>query len=126
MAQVKSGSALEERIAKVRESYEAYERGDYAAAKEGYTEDAVFHSQLRERDFKGRDAMFGEADAQRAEFKPEYRVHDVCAGDGHAVVLMEVTQEVAGQRKSGRLVHVLHLDDAGKIKEVWAVFNPQG
>jgi ketosteroid isomerase-like protein len=126
MAQVKPGVTLEDKIARVREAYDAYERGDLGRAKEGYTEDAVFHSQLRGREFKGRDAIFAEAEEQRGEFKPVYKVHDVCASDDHGVALLEMTQEVDGATRRTRLVHVLHLDENGKIKEIWALYNPQG
>jgi hypothetical protein len=62
---------------------------------------------------------------QRDEFKAEYKLHDVTASDDHVVALMEVSQEIDGKRQTGRLVHILHVDDEGKAKEIWSVFSPQ-
>lgn len=125
MADVETRLSTAEKVARVREAYQASERGDLQKGAEILADDAVFHSQLRQRDFKGRDTILAEQLKQREEFKPEYKLHDVTASDDHVVVLMEVTQEIDGKRQTGRLVHVMHTDDAGKAKEVWAVYNPQ-
>ena len=125
MAQVKTGSSIEERIRLVRESFEADERGDKEAAKRAYAEDAVFHSQVRGADFKGRDEIFAEGDRQEAEFKLKAKLHDVCASDDHAVALSEMTSEVDGRQQTNRVVQVMHFNDQGLISEVWALFNPQ-
>lgn len=125
MAQVKTGSSIEERIRLVRESFEADDRGDKEAAKQAYAEDAVFHSQVRGADFKGRDQIFAEGDRQEAEFKLKAKLHDVCASDDHAVALVEMTSEVDGKQQTNRVVQVLHFNEDGLISEVWALFNPQ-
>lgn len=125
MADVQSKLSHEQKIALIREAYRAAERGEFEKSAEGLAHDAVFHSQLRKRDFSGREAILAEQLKQRDEFKAEYRLHDVTASDDHVVVLMEVSQEVDGKRQTGRLVHVLHVDDEGKGKEIWAIFSPQ-
>ena len=125
MADARTKLSTAEKIARVRESYGAAERGDFEKAAEGLADDAVFHSQLRNRDFKGRAVVLAEQLKQRDEYKPEYRVHDVTASDEHVVVLMDVSQEVDGKRQSRQLVHVLHVDDEGKAKEIWSIYNPE-
>jgi hypothetical protein len=105
--------------------YEAIERGDEVAAAEGFAEDAVFHSQLRGRDFTGRDQILAETLKQVEELKSRFKVHDICASDGHVVALLETSREVNGVRTTHRLVHVLHLDDDGKVAECWAISPPQ-
>lgn len=125
MADARTKLSTDEKIARVRESYKAAERGDFEKGAEGLADDVVFHSQLRNRDFTGRAVVLAEQLKQRDEYRPEYRVHDVTASDDHVVVLMDVSQEVDGKRQSRRLVHVLHVDDEGKAKEIWAIYNPQ-
>ncbi len=125
MADVKTTLSTDEKIARVRAAYEASVRGDLEKGGEGLADDVVFHSQLRNRDFTGRDAVIAEQRKQREEFKSDFKLHDVTASDDHVVVLMEVSQEIDGKRQTGRLVHVLHFDDAGKAKEVWAIYSPQ-
>lgn len=125
MADVETKLSTNEKIARVREAYEASVRGDFEKGGEGMTDDAVFHSQLRNRDFKGRDVVLAEQRKQREEFKSEFKLHDVTGSDDHVVVLMEVSQEIDGKRHTDRLVHILHVDEQGKAKEVWAVFSPK-
>jgi ketosteroid isomerase-like protein len=125
MADVKSKLSKDEKVAAARALYQAVERGDLRKGAEGLADDAVFHSRLRQRDFKGRDEILAEQLKQRDEFKAEYKLHDVTASDDHVVALLEVTQEVNGTRSSHKLVHVLHVDDDGKVKECWSIFNPE-
>ena len=125
MADVKSKLSREEKVAAARASYQAAERGDLRKAAEGLADDAVFHSALRQRDFKGRDQILAEQLKQQEEFKAQYKLHDVTASDEHVVALMEVTQEIDGKRSTTRLVHVLHVDDDGKTRECWSIFNPE-
>jgi len=125
MADVKTKLSTNEKIARVREAYEASVSGDFEKGAQGLADDAVFHSQLRKRDFKGRDSVMAEQRKQREEFKSEFKLHDVTGSDDHVVVLMEMSQEVDGKQQTSRLVHILHVDDQGKAKEIWAVSSPQ-
>ena len=126
MAQMRTGVSVEETIARIREAYDALAKDDLQAARGNFADDAVFHSQLRQSDFKGRDAVFQEMERQQRERKIQTKVHDVCASGEHAVALLEMSSETDGQRRTDRVVHVLHLDNEGKIKELFALFNPQG
>jgi ketosteroid isomerase-like protein len=123
MADVQSKLSTEQKLAAVRASYEAAARGDLRQAAEGLADDAVFHSALRKQDFRGREAILAEQLKQQAEFKAQYDLHDVLASDEHVVALLRVTQEMDGKRETRQLVHVLHVDDQGKGKEVWSVFS---
>ena len=125
MADAKTRLSRDEKLAAVRASYQAIERGDLRKAAEELADDAVFYSALRQREFKGRDQILAEELKQQEEFKAQYTLHDVTASDEHVVALLEVAQEVEGKRTTHRLVHVLHVDDDGKIKECWSVFNPE-
>src|SRR5207245_9045145 len=65
-------------------------------------------------------AILDEVRKQNQEVKTTWHLHDVLVSDDHDVALLEAEQE--GRRR--RIVHILHLDDAGRIKESWAAFNP--
>ncbi len=112
---------VEQKRAKVRQGYELSSRGEFErAVEEGYADDAIFHSQMRGRDFRGKQAILAEVKKQNQEVETIWHVHDVLLSDDHAVALLEAEQ--SGKRR--RIVHVLHLADDGRIKESWAVFNP--
>ncbi len=121
MAETSTTSTVEQKRARVRRGYELSSRGEFErSVEEGFTDDAVFHSQMRGRDFRGKAAILAEVKKQNDEVKTVWHVHDVLVSDDHAVALLEAEQN--GERR--RIVHVLHLDDQGRIKESWAVFNP--
>ncbi len=121
MAEAGTKLTNEQKRARIRKSYDLSARGDYeGSVQEGWADDGVFHSQLRGREFRGKAAILDEVRKQNQEVKTTWHLHDVLVSDDHGVALLEAEQE--GRRR--RIVHILHLDDAGKIKESWAVFNP--
>lgn len=121
MAEAGTKLTNEQKRARIRKSYDLSARGDYeGSVQEGWADNGVFHSQMRGREFRGKAAILDEVRKQNQEVKTTWHLHDVLVSDDHAVALLEAEQE--GQRR--RIVHILHLDDAGKIKESWAVFNP--
>lgn len=121
MAEVGTQLSSEQKRARIRKTYDLSARGDYAGSvQEGWADNGVFHSQMRGREFRGKAAILDEVKKQNQEVKTTWHLHDVLVSDDHGVALLEAEQE--GRRR--RIVHVLHLDDAGKIKEAWAVFNP--
>ncbi len=121
MAEAGTRLTNEQKRARIRKSYDLSARGDYeGSVQEGWADDGVFHSQMRGREFRGKAAILDEVRKQNQEVKTTWHLHDVLVSDDHGVALLEAEQE--GRRR--RIVHILHLDDAGKIKESWAVFNP--
>ncbi len=121
MAETGTKLTNEQKRASIRKSYELSAQGKYERSiQEGYADDGVFHSQKRGREFRGKAAILSEVEKQNQEAKTTWHVHDVLVSDDHGVALLEAEQE--GQRT--RIVHILHLNDQGKIKEAWAVFNP--
>jgi hypothetical protein len=121
MAEAGTKLTNEQKRARIRKTYDLSARGDYEGSiQEGWADDGVFHSQMRGREFRGKAAILGEVRKQNQEVKTTWHLHDVLVSDDHGVALLEAEQE--GQRR--RIVHILHLDDAGRIKESWAVFNP--
>ena len=121
MAEAGTKLTNEQKRARIRKSYDLTARGDYeGSVQEGWADDGVFHSQMRGREFRGKAAILDEVRKQNQEVKTTWHLHDLLVSDDHGVALMEAEQE--GRRR--RIVHILHLDDAGRIKEAWAVFNP--
>jgi len=121
MAETGTKATAEQKRARIRKSYDLSTRGDYeASVQEGWADNGVFHSQRRGREFRGKPAILAEVKKQNEEVKTTWHVHDVLVSDDHGVALLEAEQE--GRRR--RIVHVLHLDDAGRIDEAWAIFNP--
>ena len=121
MAETGTKLTNEQKRASIRKSYELSAQGKYERSiQEGYADDGVFHSQKRGREFRGKAAILSEVEKQNQEAKTTWHVHDVLVSDDHGVALLEAEQE--GQRT--RIIHILHLNDQGKIKEAWAVFNP--
>jgi hypothetical protein len=121
MADTGTKLTSEQKRARLRNSYDLSARGDFeGSVQEGWADNGVFHSQMRDREFRGKAAILDEVKKQNQEVKTTWHVHDVLVSDDHGVALLEAEQ----QGRSRRIVHVLHLDDAGRIKEAWAVFNP--
>jgi hypothetical protein len=94
------------------------ESGDPAHMQQFFAEDAVWHSSLRRQEFRGRDEIMREVRRQQEDFKLKLKVHDVTASDQHVVALLEMTRE--GQAPE-RLVHISHVDDQGKVNELWSI-----
>ena len=121
MAEAGTRLTNEQKRAQVKKSYDLSARGDFeGSVREGWAEDGVFHSQRRGREFRGKSAVLEEVKKQNTEAKITWHVHDVLVSDEHGIALLEAESE--GKRQ--RIVHVLHLNEAGRIKEAWAVFNP--
>ncbi|HVH65024.1 MAG TPA: nuclear transport factor 2 family protein [Candidatus Acidoferrum sp.] len=121
MAEARTKLTNEQKRAQLRKSYDLSAGGEYErAVHEGFADDAIFHSQRRDQAFRGKAAIVEETKKQNQETPTTWHVHDVLVSDDHGVALLEPEQ--AGRRR--RVIHVLHLDEAGKIKELWAIFNP--
>jgi ketosteroid isomerase-like protein len=126
MAEARSQVTIEERIARVRETFEAIAREDYDKEQEGYAEDVLWHSQLRGTEFRGKEAMRAEDLKQSQESDDRLELHDVCASGEHVVALFDVIPQGASKpgHPDGRLVMVAHVNDDDKITELWSIYKP--
>jgi ketosteroid isomerase-like protein len=118
--------SIEERIARTRETFEAMASADLEKILEGFAEDAVWHSELRSSDFRGKAAIRAEELRQLDEFTGSMTLHDVCASSDHVVALFEMFPGTAAAPgpADGRLVLIAHTDDQAKITEFWSIYNP--
>ena len=121
MAETGTRLTNEQKRAQLKKSYDLSAKGDHeGSVREGWADDGVFHSQMRGREFRGKAALTDEVLKQNREAKITWHIHDILVSDDHGIALLEAESE--GKRR--RIVHVLHLNEAGKVKETWAVFNP--
>ena len=113
----KLGAQEKLRIAK--QTYDAYNRRDFAAASDSYTDDVVWH--FAGGPVRGKDAVAAYGKDQATRFDAKLDTHDILASDDHVVALLRYT--VSG--KPYRLIHVAHTNDEGKITEGWSFGEPE-
>jgi DNA-binding PadR family transcriptional regulator len=90
MAGTETKATAEQKRARIRKSYDLSEKGDYEGSfREGWTDNGVFHSQMRGREFRGKAAIIDEVKKQNQEVKTIWHLHDVLVSDDHAVALLE-------------------------------------
>jgi len=113
----------EQKIARLREGYAAYNRGDVNAVLELQTDDCIWHGRGSTRyggDFKGKDKIIGMLSQVPQDFE-EFKldVHDILANDEHAAVLVTARIRRKGKTYEDKAVHVHHINDEGKTTELW-------
>ncbi len=123
----------EDKIEIVRETFEALDRGDWAAVANSFSADVVWHNHGSHRftgEFRGQGAVFGMLatmwsliDAGSGKFE----IHDITASADHAVSLVRAksTRSEVGKALDIREIHVMHFDDEQKICEFWAYSENQ-
>ncbi len=116
-------------VARIREAYAAFDKGDHAAINDSFAEDVVFHIPGRHQltgDYRGRDAVLGffgkVMEVTEGTFHVD--VHAVLADDEHGVALVITTASRGGRSMKVNEAHVTHLRD-GKIVEFWNASTDQ-
>jgi uncharacterized protein len=108
----------------LRRGYDAFSKGDVETLRQVFAQDAVFHEPGRNPvsgDYHGIDQMlafFGTL-AERSGGTFRVPLHDVVAGDEHAVGLHVAEGEREGRRLHSLQTLVVHVHD-GRITEAWA------
>lgn len=107
----------------IRRAFDAFAHGDMATMRSLVAEDTVWHIPGRgplAGDHHGRDAvfeMFGRlVQGSRGTFTQE--LHDVVAGEDHAVALTHATANRGDHSYDGQDAWVFHLRQ-GEIAEAW-------
>ncbi len=110
-------------IARIRDGYAAFAKGDFAALTDLLAEDLVWHQGGRSQlagDYRGREAVFGYfaklMEVTEGSFHVD--VHAVLADDEHGVALTVATASRGGRSMTANDADVMHLHD-GKITEFW-------
>ncbi len=120
-------ATTQENVAAIRRGYELFNNGNIEGLADIVAEDAVWHAGGRNRlsgEKRGRDAIFAFfsqlGDLTGGTFRAE--LHDVLAGEEHAVGLHTSTGERDGRRLNVRTVLVFHLHD-GRVTEAWEHYD---
>jgi ketosteroid isomerase-like protein len=108
-----------EAIARAKDAYAAFNRGDFAKGGEVYADDVVWH--FVSGDARGKAAVVAVAKDQMERFKAKAEPHDILANDEHVVSLLTYTV----QGKPYKLIHIAHLNSEGKIVEGWSLGDPE-
>lgn len=109
----------EERIAKFKQGYDAFNKRDFARAAETYHDSIVWH--FVAGDVRGKDAVVAYAQDQATRLNATLVPHDILTSDEHVVALLTYT--VNG--KPFKLIHIAHTDDEGKTTEGWSFGEPE-
>ena len=116
-------------VARLRDGYAAFAKGDFAALNELFAEDVVWHVSGRNqlsRDYHGRDEVyrfFGELfTVTDGTFHVD--LHTILADDEHGVALVGLTASRDGRSARTNDAHVFHLRD-GKVTEFWDASTDQ-
>ncbi|MCH7970065.1 MAG: nuclear transport factor 2 family protein [Chloroflexi bacterium] len=108
----------------VREAYAAFSAGDLDGLRGTMTEDITWHVPGRNRfsgDYVGMDKVLGYLGRLAEESEGTFHIeelHDVLAGDEHAVSLHRSSAVMDGEKNQFREILVFHFKD-GKISEIW-------
>ncbi len=116
-------------VARIKEGYAAFARGDFTALNDLLAEDVVWHVPGRNQltgDYKGRDAVYGFFGKLMEVTEGAFRIdlHAVFADDEHGVVLGIDTYGRGGRSTNVNEAHVTHLRD-GKVVEFWVASTDQ-
>jgi limonene-1,2-epoxide hydrolase len=121
MAEARTKLTPQQKIEKARKALEDLNRGE--VNPDGFTEDAVLHGVLL-GEVRGRDAIVSALKKQREtydEFRQE--PHAILADADHTVALVNVTMRRGGQEIKAQQVLVVHDNDQGQIRELWAMLD---
>jgi ketosteroid isomerase-like protein len=113
----------EQKIARVKTAYTKLSRGEISGAIDGFAEDATWDGFVVGK-VHGRQQI-KEGLGKLTSLSPQFDLHDVLANDDHVVALQTVTVKKDGKTFETRQVIVAHVDEDGKLKEVWTIGNPQ-
>jgi uncharacterized protein len=109
----------------LRSEMEATLRGDFEAVMDHYTDDVVFHYPGRNPlsgTYRGKEEVREWArkldEALGSEGSLTRTLHDVVAGDDHAIQLVSVEANAGGRSARWNAALVMHVRD-GKISELW-------
>ena len=116
-------------VARLRDGYAAFAKGDLAALDDLFAEDLLWHTGGRSQvagDYRGPEAVYGLVGKLMEITEGSFRLdlHAVFADDEHGVALVAATASRGGRSITVNEAHVFHLRD-GKVVEFWDAFTDQ-
>jgi uncharacterized protein len=116
-------------VARIRDGYAAFAKGDFAVLNDLFAEDLLWHDAGRNQlsgEYRGREAVFGLfaklMEVTEGSFRAD--LHAVFADDEHGVALVVTTASRGGWSIEVNEAHVFHLRD-GKVVEFWNASTDQ-
>ena len=110
-------------VARIKDGYAAFAKGDFAALNDLFAEDLLWHEPGRNQlagDFRGREAVYGYfgklMEVTEGSFHLELQA--VFADDEHGVALVVSTASRGGRSVEVHDAHIFRLRD-GKVMEFW-------
>jgi ketosteroid isomerase-like protein len=117
-------------VDRVRDSVDAYNRGDFEALREFYAEDVVWHAAGAHGlsgDYQGREALFAyfatvrELTAGTLQLQPQ----SILASDDQISMFTRVTAERSRRRLDVLLTQIFKVGADGRWTEYWAIADDQ-
>jgi ketosteroid isomerase-like protein len=110
-------------VARIRDGYAAFAKGDFAVLTDLFAEDLLWHDSGRNQlsgNYRGREAVFGLFGKLMEVTEGSFHLdlHAVFADDEHGVALVVGTASRGGRSIEVNDAHVTHLRD-GKVVEFW-------
>ena len=110
-------------VARLKDGYAAFAKGDFAVLNDLFAEDLLWHEGGRTQlsgEYRGRDAVYGLFGKLMEVTEGSFHLdlHAAFADDEHGVVLVTTTASRGGRSVTTNDVHVFHLRD-GKVVEFW-------
>jgi ketosteroid isomerase-like protein len=115
------GDAAHPNVARIRDGYAAFAKGDFAVLTDLFAEDLLWHDSGRNQlsgDYRGRESVFGLFGKlmEVAEGSLRIGLHALFADDEHAVALVVITASRGGRSVEVNEAHVFPMRD-GKVME---------
>jgi len=116
-------------VARIKDGYAAFAKGDFAVLNDLFAEDLVWHEGGRNQlagDYRGREAVFAYFGKLMEVTEGSFHLdlHTVFADDEHGVALVVLTASRGGRSVEVNEAHVFHLRD-GKVMEFWNASTDQ-
>ncbi len=117
-------------VGRVREAFDAFNRGDVEAMRPFLAEDVVWHvggEHPLSGDYRGRDAVLAYVAKVTGLTGGTLAGEplEILAGDRHAGVFQRVTGERDGRTLDVVLAQALSFDESGRWAEYWALADEQ-
>lgn len=116
-------------VARMRDGYAAFAKGDFAVLNDLFADDVLWHvgghNQLT-KDYRGRDEVYGFFGKlmELTDGTFHLDVHALLADDEHAVALVASTASRGGKSVTVNEAHVYHMRD-GRVTEFWDASTDQ-
>ena len=116
-------------VARIRDGYAAFAKGDFAVLNDLFAEDLLWHEPGRNQlagNYRCQDAVYGMFGKVMEVTEGSFHIdlHAVLADDEHGVALVVTTASRGGRSMEVNQAHVFHLSD-GKVTEFWNAVTDQ-